>query len=246
MSLLIHIDGGSRGNPGPAAAGVIIQDIQDGQGRLLLRGGYLLGEMTNNQAEYNALLVALRACQGWGDPFVEIRADSELLVKQITGQYQVKSPDLKPLYQEAIGLLLKLDNWSIKHIKRELNSEADAMANAAMDAGEDVVMTNVMGHERSGAAKSESAPSARVPTVGIVIEDPPERASCPAPATSGTRYLFKAVCPSGMCVHACRAVVDAVVARQVSAPDHPSRSRLDPIRCDRAGCNATFRIEDEI
>jgi ribonuclease HI len=238
MSLLIHIDGGSRGNPGPAAAGVVIHDDRN---RLLHRGGYLLDEMTNNQAEYNALLIALRTCRAWNDPFVEIRADSELLVKQITGQYQVKSQDLKPLYEEAIGLLLKLDNWSIKHIKREFNGEADAMANAAMDAGQDVIMTDVIGGR---SAPVEAAPPVRVTTVAVVIDHPPDPAGCPAPSKSGTRYRFNAACPTGICVHACRAVIDAVVARQVSAPDHPSRSQPDPIPCDRANCHATFRIQD--
>ena len=156
MALEIHFDGASRGNPGPAAAGVVIRDRQ--KKRTVLEAGYFLGKMTNNQAEYNALLIALHAATKSAGEKIRIRCDSELIVKQLLGEYRVKSPDLKPLYEQAVDLLHQTRSWSIEHVKRHLNSHADALANKALDAGGDMVQIDLL---RSRAPRPRSAPPPR-------------------------------------------------------------------------------------
>lgn len=140
MQALIHIDGGARGNPGPAAAGVCIT-TPDGS-EALHEAGYWLGKMTNNEAEYQGLLHALKAAADLQFEAIHIRSDSELMVKQINGQYRVKATNLKPLFAEATVLLARFDRWSIEHVRREKNKRADQLANRAMDAQRDVVETS--------------------------------------------------------------------------------------------------------
>ena len=142
MDLLIYIDGGSRGNPGPAAAGVVISD-QDSE-RTLHEGGYFLGRATNNAAEYHGLIRALELTRGFDARRVHINSDSELIVKQITGEYRVKSPDLMPLYEKAQGLLLALGAWQIQHVPREENHRADQLANIALDRKRDVIISSTL------------------------------------------------------------------------------------------------------
>ena len=139
MHLIIHTDGGARGNPGPAAAGVCIVDA--GTGDAIHEAGYYLGETTNNVAEYQGLLKALRKAQELGATRVSVRSDSELMVRQIHGQYRVKAEALKPLYQQVMALLSKLKQWEVAHVRREGNQRADQLANAAMDAGIDIRYT---------------------------------------------------------------------------------------------------------
>lgn len=125
-------DGGSRGNPGPAGFGV---SIQNQAGEKVAELSEFLGIKTNNFAEYSGLLAALAfALEG---DYAELRvvADSELMVKQIRGQYRVKSPDLKPLYDEAKRRIAALDSFQIQHVLRGKNREADRLANEAMDRG---------------------------------------------------------------------------------------------------------------
>ena len=139
MQALIHIDGGARGNPGPAAAGVCIT-TPDGS-EALHEAGYWLGELTNNEAEYQGLLHALKAASQLGFESVAIRSDSELMVKQIKGEYRVKAANLKPLFAEARKLLGGFPAWGIEHVRREKNKRADQLANLAMDAQRDVIET---------------------------------------------------------------------------------------------------------
>jgi ribonuclease HI len=139
-SLSLHFDGGSRGNPGPAAIGVRLIDAQTHQP--VHEAGYFLGETTNNVAEYKALLQGLAIAARLEPASLTIYSDSELLVRQITGQYRVKSQALKPLFEQAQAKLVRLGHWSIQHVRRESNQRADALANEAMDAGEDVVALN--------------------------------------------------------------------------------------------------------
>lgn len=139
MQALIYIDGGARGNPGPAAAGVCIT-TPDGS-EALFEAGYWLGEMTNNEAEYQGLLHALKASLKIGFESVHVRSDSELMVKQIKGEYRVKAANLKPLYVEARDLLSQFPAWSIEHVRRDKNKRADQLANIAMDARGDVIQT---------------------------------------------------------------------------------------------------------
>jgi ribonuclease HI len=127
-----NIDGASRGNPGPAAYAVVIRDPN---GNVILELGKRLGRDTNNVAEYYALLAALDYVASSGIKALRIRSDSELLVRQIQGRYKVKSPDLKPLHERAVKLSRQLAYFTIEHVRRELNREADALANAALDSG---------------------------------------------------------------------------------------------------------------
>jgi len=126
----LNCDGASRGNPGPAGAGIVLADPQ---GRLRLNTGRYLGETTNNVAEYQALLLGLAEAQRLEVKKLRILADSELMVKQLTGRYRVKSPHLIPLWREAVNALKKFDAWAIAHVPREENHLADAAANRAID-----------------------------------------------------------------------------------------------------------------
>jgi probable phosphoglycerate mutase len=128
-----YIDGGARGNPGPAGYGV---RIEDADGNLLdaLYGG--LGVTTNNVAEYNGLLAALKWAVDRGIDRVEIRADSELLVRQMRGEYRVKHPGLQPLAARARLLIAQLGDVTFQHVRREQNKEADRLSNLGMDEAE--------------------------------------------------------------------------------------------------------------
>jgi len=127
--LVIHTDGASRGNPGPAAIGATIKDER---GRLIASISQLIGRTTNNQAEYRAVIVALEQALKLGARQVQICSDSELVVRQINGQYRVKKASLKPSYQKAKQLIDQFDIFSIKHIPREQNSEADELTIIAL------------------------------------------------------------------------------------------------------------------
>jgi ribonuclease HI len=131
--IVAYIDGGARGNPGPAGYGVRIQ-TPDGTVVDELHGG--LGIATNNVAEYNGLLAALQWAVDHDRPRVHIRADSELLVKQMRGEYKVKNAGLQPLYVRARLLVAQLDEVKFEHVRRELNTEADRLSNLGMDAAE--------------------------------------------------------------------------------------------------------------
>jgi probable phosphoglycerate mutase len=130
--LIAHCDGGSRGNPGPAGYGAVIEDQQ---GRVLARLSEYLGKRTNNYAEYSALLGVLDWCLKNDQPRLRVVADSELMVKQMQGKYKVNSPDLRPLWEEARRRAAKLERFEIQHTLRGGNKEADQLANDAMDRG---------------------------------------------------------------------------------------------------------------
>lgn len=135
MYLNIHTDGGSRGNPGPAAAGVVIRDKQ---GNILFSRGYFLGRATNNVAEYEGVLLALAEADRLGGTELDIFCDSELLVKQINGIYRVKNAGLKPLHKQIMQRLANFDHTTVQHVYREDNTDADALVNAALDIEADV------------------------------------------------------------------------------------------------------------
>jgi probable phosphoglycerate mutase len=130
--LIAHCDGGSRGNPGPAGYGAVIEDQN---GRVLARLSEYLGKRTNNYAEYSALLGVLAWCLENKRPKLRVVADSELMVKQMQGKYKVNSPDLRPLWEEARRRANKLERFEIQHTLRGGNKEADQLANDAMDRG---------------------------------------------------------------------------------------------------------------
>ena len=142
-------DGGSRGNPGPAGFGVYIQGEN---GAKIAELSEFLGAKTNNFAEYSGLLAALDYALMHGHTHLRVVADSELMVKQIKGQYRVNSPELRPLYEEARRRIARLEGFQIQHVLREKNRRADQLANEAMDRG--------MGRKPSG--NSASGPKAQI------------------------------------------------------------------------------------
>ena len=131
MRVTVHVDGGSRGNPGPAAAGAV---ITSDSGEVLDRAGELLGEATNNVAEYHGLLLGIARARELGATEVEIFNDSELVAHQVNGRYKVKHADMKPLHAEALAALAGFDAWSLTPVRREQNAEADAIVNETLDA----------------------------------------------------------------------------------------------------------------
>jgi ribonuclease HI len=125
----VYFDGASRGNPGPAAIGYV---VVSGEG-IVAEGGERIGESTNNRAEYEALIRALEVARDHGFDEVDVRGDSELIVKQVTGAYRTNDPDLRECRVEVRELLGSFDRWSIEHVPREINDRADDLANEALD-----------------------------------------------------------------------------------------------------------------
>jgi ribonuclease HI len=130
MKLIVHVDGGARGNPGPAAAACVITSPE---GELVGEHSQLLGTATNNVAEYRALLLGLARARELGASEVDVVGDSELIAKQVRGLYKVKHEAMKPLHQEAMAALRGFDSWSIRTVPRAQNARADALVNAALD-----------------------------------------------------------------------------------------------------------------
>jgi ribonuclease HI len=130
MKVVVHVDGGSRGNPGPAAAASVVST--DG-GEVLDEASELLGEVTNNVAEYRALLLGLARARALGASEVEVVNDSELIAKQVQGLYKVKHAAMRPLYSEAMAGLRAFESWKIRSVPRAQNAHADALVNAALD-----------------------------------------------------------------------------------------------------------------
>lgn len=131
LKVTVNVDGGARGNPGPAAVGVVVRD-QDGG--VLLERAERIGDATNNVAEYKALILGIRTARELGADQVALVGDSELIVKQVQGKYKVKNAGMKPLHAEAKAALADFDSWTISHVKRELNKDADRLVNEALDA----------------------------------------------------------------------------------------------------------------
>jgi ribonuclease HI len=130
MKVIVHVDGGARGNPGPAAAACVISSPE---GEVLAEHAELLGSATNNVAEYRALLLGLERARELGASEVEVVGDSELIAKQVQGLYKVKHAAMRPLHQRAMGALRGFSSWSIRTVPRAQNARADALVNAALD-----------------------------------------------------------------------------------------------------------------
>lgn len=256
MQITIHIDGGARGNPGPAATGVVIQSVEPAY--TIHEGGYFLGKATNNVAEYQGLIRGLEVAIDLGATDVRILSDSELMVRQIMGEYRVKSSDLKPLYEHAQRLLLQIDLWQIQHVYRTENKRADELVNMAIDAKRDVVVVSAsdflsrdrnphLAIRRPLSAASQQVvtkapiprPSSDVPgvlrwTATLASDD---RNGCPAPnCLAGRPYSFTATTPPGLCVHAAKAALDN--GPLVKADNHDAASET---RCSR--CGVIVRLE---
>ncbi|HZO59049.1 MAG TPA: ribonuclease HI family protein [Solirubrobacterales bacterium] len=129
--VVVHVDGGARGNPGPAGIGVVVTDAH---GEELARANDFIGEATNNEAEYHALLLGLQLASQLGAREVEVVNDSQLVARQISGEYRVKKADLKPLHAQALARLRGFERWQVRSVPREQNELADELVNEAIDA----------------------------------------------------------------------------------------------------------------
>jgi ribonuclease HI len=127
---VVNVDGGARGNPGPAAIAAVVTTPD---GEELTSRGELIGAATNNVAEYRAMLLGIELAHELGAGNVELVGDSELIVKQINGEYKVKKPDLKPLFLEVLRGLREFDEWTVRHVRREENEAADLLVNETLD-----------------------------------------------------------------------------------------------------------------
>jgi ribonuclease HI len=128
--LTVNVDGGARGNPGPAAIGVVLRDEE---GEVLGEVGETIGEATNNVAEYKALLRGIELAGEHGATDLNLIGDSELVVRQVEGRYKVKNAGIKPLHEEVKRALSSFDSWSIAHVRRAENADADRLVNQALD-----------------------------------------------------------------------------------------------------------------
>jgi ribonuclease HI len=128
--VVVHVDGGARGNPGPAAVGAVVSSPD---GEPLTEKGLYIGEATNNVAEYRAVLLGLELARELGAREVEVINDSELVARQIGGQYKVKHAGLKPLFIETMRRLRDFDRWAVRNVRRESNERADQLVNEALD-----------------------------------------------------------------------------------------------------------------
>jgi ribonuclease HI len=131
VRVVVHVDGGARGNPGPAAIGAV---VSDSDGTVLEEAAEAIGQATNNVAEYRALLLGLERARALGADEVEVVNDSELVAKQLQGLYKVKHPAMRPLFLEATTALRAFSSWSIRSVPRAQNAHADALVNRALDA----------------------------------------------------------------------------------------------------------------
>ena len=130
MRVVVHVDGGARGNPGPAAVAAVASSAE---GETLAERKAYIGEATNNVAEYRALLLGLELARELGAREVEVVNDSELVARQVGGEYKVKHPGLRPLFVEAMRALREFDGWAVRPVRRESNARADELVNEALD-----------------------------------------------------------------------------------------------------------------
>jgi probable phosphoglycerate mutase len=176
-----HCDGGSRGNPGPSGFGAV---IEDSQGRVVARLSEYLGRQTNNFAEYKGLLAVLKWALENGVRRLRVVSDSELMVKQMKGQYRVSSPGLRPLWEEAKDLSKSLDRFEMRHTLRGGNQDADRLANEAMDRG--------MGKKPGGAGGPNEPPAK------------PQRQVFEGLVKNGVVHLIEGELPDGILVKVIR------------------------------------------
>ncbi len=261
MGLTIHVDGGARGNPGPAGAGVV---IHDDCGDLVYEAAYFLGRQTNNTAEYHALIRALEKAVRSGAQTLAIHSDSELLVRQLTGTYRVKSPKLGPLFRQVQTLLIQVPRWTVRHVRREENTRADELANLAMDERRDVVVFDADGQTPHAANAAVATPRAhRVDTadrgqpeprlargvasaarhaVQISVVRPPQTGGCPAGEYTGLNFTVSVELPAGLCVHAAHAILPTLLAMLNTEAEEFAAVPTLTVRCNHAGCGAQFQL----
>lgn len=245
--LTLYVDGGARGNPGPAAAGVVLRN--EG-GTPLLEAGYFLGTLTNNQAEYSALLIGVRAARQAGAKSLTIYSDSELMVKQLLGEYRVKAGGLKPLFEDVQNQLLGIARWTIHHVLRDKNHRADELVNQALDTGEDVTDVRLidapaaLSQEREPAAQPGSPGGDERPTrvvmevVAAALQKP-----CPDSCTREFRFIIEDALPPGLNLALAGEVLDVVSTLR---DRNWSGALPEPITVMCPRCKAEFRLSLEV
>ncbi len=208
--LIAHCDGGSRGNPGPSGFGAV---IEDSKGRTLAELSEFLGIQTNNYAEYSGLLAVLKWAIENGVKHLRVVSDSELMVKQMQGKYKVKSPVLKPLFDEAKKMARRIEHFEMRHTLRGGNKEADRLANEAMDRGMGKNRDQGSGGGNVAPAarpygKLESTPIARPAPQASPVQAPPaakpERQVLEGYVKGGVVHLLEGELPEGIFVKVVR------------------------------------------
>lgn len=221
----LYVDGGARGNPGPAAGAYVILNSDE---NIISSEGFFLGKTTNNVAEYSALLRGLAAVQDLKIKEINIFSDSELVVKQIIGKYRVKNSDLKEIYLQVQQALLSFDRWQIRHIPREMNKQADSLVNEVLD-------------DKLNAPKqvNQSTEPASSTKVMLEVLNPPSEGTCASEMKRGMCFVFSEVVPPGLCICAANSVLPSVIAIRRSPSDYEDTLQ---IRCERPECGAIFKI----
>lgn len=233
--LELYIDGGARGNPGPAACAYLLLDQA---GRLIKSEGIYLGESTNNIAEYNGLIRGLQAARELNAKELNIYSDSELLVKQIIGEYKVKNLKLQELMEKAQKLLLSFDRWQIKYIPREANKEADKLVNATLDEYE-------KGYNQLSKVKEKSK------AILVEVIEEPDPDICAAGIKENTCFVIHDTVPSGLCIYALQAILPEIARLQT---EHTQDNNINTnsssgpneavvVKCSRSDCKARFRLK---
>lgn len=233
------------------------------EGQHLYEAAYFLGRQTNNAAEYLALIQALKQAERYESQSLCVYSDSELLVRQISGQYRVKSPKLAQLYQQVQLLLLKVSTWSIRHLPREENTRADELANLAMDQQRDIVVLDIGAagsdqpdlEEQSGstdcstpAVQPSSGQPATMPqppanrAVRVVVARAPNTEVCPSGGGSPVDFTVESVLPADLCIHAAHAILPTLLAILNTEPREFAAVPTLTVHCTRPGCGAVFHL----
>lgn len=257
----LYVDGGSRGNPGPAAGAYV---IRRSSGPIIQSRGFSLGRTTNNVAEYTALLRGIDAILSLGINELDIFSDSELMVRQIIGEYRVRSEDLMELFEQVQRKLLSFDRWQIKHIRREFNKEADRLVNETLDFGDEADESQ----ESPEISKEPKTPKTKKKSTGRPCRktDIPSTSStlmtrensqadtfrkilaevisihgeqgCENPMQTGQCFVFSQCVPAGLCVYAAMALLPVVLAMQGDSSD----SSPQEVSCINPGCGVRFKL----
>jgi len=201
-----HCDGGSRGNPGPSGYGAVIEDAQ---GRTVARLSEFVGRQTNNYAEYSGLLAVLEWALENGAKRLRVVSDSELMVKQMKGQYKVASPVLRPLWEEAKRLAGRLERFEMRHTLRGGNKEADRLANEAMDRGMGKVQgtgnrEQGLGGREQGTGNREQAAGGPAKVPAAPVAAPGKRVVLEGYVKGGVVHLLEGELPDGVFVKVIR------------------------------------------
>ncbi|MFN0138312.1 MAG: ribonuclease HI family protein, partial [Phycisphaerae bacterium] len=263
LGATLHIDGGSRGNPGVAGGGVV---VRGDDGARLFEAAYFFGEHTNNVSEYMALLRGIEAVARFAVTGVTIHSDSELLVRQMTGEYRVKNPHLQQLHEQAQMLLIRISGWAFRHVRREQNARADELANLAMDKRRDVIVFDAKsggenpepakpepaakapGATRSEKPAEQHAPAGEAATIIQSVRAVSVKATstakttCPAGGPCFSAVTIGATLPAGICAHAAHAILPTLLAIQNTEAGEFLAVPTLTVHCSRRGCSASFQL----